>query len=228
MPLPQPPPRRDRLSSRKPLLRACLRAVSLRALHAAWAKVWVSNTWLDQADSLCTHELHPSLPPLDVHALGNHVPRTLNVSEMWRQLVYPCPLAWLDSGKQVGRTAGAAAALWLVLRLRGVCCTLQRRFLTVVWAIGPVGARILAGSSCIARQSVVHVNVSILHLDLLYCFGRAPRSFPPRKFQRGAVNGAALFGMASSQRRVPPPVPKHTRVLCTALSSRFLHCPRAQ
>ena len=127
MPLPQPPPRRDRLSSRKPLLRACLRAVSLRALHAAWAKVWVSNTWLDQADSLCTHELHPSLPPLDVHALGNHVPRTLNVSEMWRQLVYPCPLALLDSGKPLGRTAGAAAALWLVLRLRGVCCTLQRR-----------------------------------------------------------------------------------------------------
>ena len=80
----------------------------------------------------CTLELHA----LDVHALGYHVlPRTLKVSEMWRQLVYPCPLAWLDSGKQVGRTAGAAAALWLVLRLSGVGCALQRRFL--LWC-GPL------------------------------------------------------------------------------------------
>ena len=100
---------------------------------------------------------------------------------MWRQLVYPCPLAWLDSGKQVSRTAGAEAAQWLVLRLSGVSCALQSRFL--LWCVGhwPGGCP-YSGLLVYTCSVLVCFPCKSICLSAPAFKGR-PALPPPRKFQ---------------------------------------------
>ena len=109
---------------------------------------------------------------------------------------------------------------------------------SVVWANGPVGARILVAGSgdtcsvlvCFPCKRPMFVCPSLrkylLTSPSLPSFPREPGpALPPSQVPRAVnergCNDVLHVGMASSQRRVPPPVPEHTRVLCIALLSRF-------
>ena len=95
---------------------------------------------------------------------------------MWRQLVYPCPLAWLDSGKQVSRTAGAAAALWLVLRLGGVGCALQRPFFC---GVGPRPGRCPYSGLLVYTCSLLVYFPCKKYLAPMFRCAPSCRVFPP-------------------------------------------------